>query len=381
MNEDLLKNIFYRPEVSIERDYSTDGTIDHYSPEPVQETVKPTPIQNLLTKAEEVTDALIRIRNVLPALPNQMPEVLENIVDNLIFQTEIEKNELIDIPDEPITETVDNNDISEDGVTPDEEPYIDDEGHIWGAPQPLDYVITVVKHKNNSQLAQEQYLKDSIYIKEEFATRLNNVLQDYLYPLVTTMDESGVGNIEYLNIEYDGTSVTGYGSDDKHLHDLIVRGQIINGERERLFVKSHDAITTQSIIMAFDVCAQERVRYYTENYDLGVSNFTEMYRRNTLEKTRNEYEYKYAHARKNFWKYLNSAVKISEDMLKTALDVNTAKCYLLSQDIDIFAKKEYQAAAYESATGTGAQEVDPTNNTANKATDTIAKKQESDTTN
>ena len=270
MNEDLLKNIFYRPEVSIERDYSTDGTIDHYSPEPVQETVKPTPIQNLLTKAEEVTDALIRIRNVLPALPNQMPEILENIVDNLIFQTEIEKDELIDIPDEPITETVDNNDISEDGVTPDEEPYIDDEGHIWGASQPLDYVITVVKHKNNSQLAQEQYLKDSIYIKEEFATRLNNVLQDYLYPLVTTMDESGVGNIEYLNIEYDGTSVTGYGSDDKHLHDLIVRGQIVNGERERLFVKSHDAITTQSIIMAFDVCAQERVRYYTENYDLGV---------------------------------------------------------------------------------------------------------------
>ena len=100
MKEDLLKNIFYRPEVSIERDYSTDGTIDHYTPEPIQETVKPTPIQNLLTKAEEVTDALIRIRNVLPALPNQIPEVLENIIDNLIFQTEIEKDELIDIPDE-----------------------------------------------------------------------------------------------------------------------------------------------------------------------------------------------------------------------------------------------------------------------------------------
>ena len=68
MKEDLLKNIFYRPEVSIERDYSTDGTIDHYTPEPIQETVKPTPIQNLFTKAEEVTDALIRIRNVLHIL-------------------------------------------------------------------------------------------------------------------------------------------------------------------------------------------------------------------------------------------------------------------------------------------------------------------------
>ena len=372
MNEDLKNNIFYRPQVEIDRNYKTDGVIDKITPEESPEESKSTSNQDLLTKAEKVTDALIRVRKVLPILPEGLPNILQDIIDNLIFQTEIEKDKLIEIIDEenPIETTTPEGE-SEPIDKP--EPIIDDDGFIWDDPEPLDYTITVVKTKLNDQMALEQYLKDSIYIKEDFIKNLNDVLQDYIYPLISMMDESGVGSIQYLNLSYDGTSVSGYDDNDQHLNDTIVRNQLINEEQIRLFNKTHDANTTLSVLMAFDLAAQQRIRYYSEQYDLGVSNFTEMYRRMTLEKARKAYEYRYANARKNVYKYLNSAVRISDDLLKLALDEKASKCYLLTQDINIFARKEYEAVAYENSTGNNAAEVDPGNNS-NKATDTTKKK-------
>lgn len=375
MNEDLKNNIFYRPQVEIDRNYQTDGVIEKLTPEQVQEEPQKTSNQLLLEKAEEVTDALIKVRKVLPILPEGLPDILQDIIDNLIFQTEIEKDKLVEIIDEenPI-ETVTPEADTDPIEKPD--PIIDKDGFIWDDPEPLDYTITVVKVKVNSQMALEQYLKDSIYIKEDFIKNLNDVLQDYIYPLISVMDESGVGSIEYLNLSYDGTSVTGYDDNDRHLNDTIVRNQLINEEQIRLFSKTHDANSTLSILMAFDLAAQQRIRYYEEEYDLGVSNFTEMYRRITLEKAREAYEYRYANSRKNVYKYLNSAVRISEDLLKLALNEKTAKCYLLTQDINIFARKEYEAAAYENSTGNNAAEVDSGNKEVNKATDTTQKKTE-----
>lgn len=374
MSEDLKNNIFYRPQIDIDRNYKTDGVIDRITPEESPEESKPTSNQDLLTKAEEVTDALIRVRKVLPILPEGLPDILQDIIDNLIFQTEIEKDKLVEIIDEdnPIEITTPEG-KSEPIDKP--EPIIDDDGFIWDDPEPLDYTITIVKTKVSEQMALEQYLKDSIYIKEDFIKNLNDVLQDYIYPLISMMDESGVGSVQYLNLSYDGTSVSGYDNDNQHLNDTIVRNQLINEEQIRLFNKTHDANTTLSILMAFDLAAQQRVRYYSEQYDLGVSNFTEMYRRMTLEKAREAYEYRYANARKNVYKYLNSAVRISDDLLKLALDEKASKCYLLTQDINIFARKEYEAAAYENSTGNNAAEVDPGNN-ANKTTDTTQKKTE-----
>lgn len=374
MSEDLKNNIFYRPQIDIDRNYKTDGVIDRITPEETPEESKPTSNQDLLTKAEEVTDALIRVRKVLPILPEGLPDILQDIIDNLIFQTEIEKDKLVEIIDEdnPI-ETTTPEGKSEPIDKP--EPIIDDDGFIWDDPEPLDYTITVVKTKVSEQMALEQYLKDSIYIKEDFIKNLNDVLQDYIYPLISMMDESGVSSVQYLNLSYDGTSVSGYDNDNQHLNDTIVRNQLINEEQIRLFNKTHDANTTLSILMAFDLAAQQRIRYYSEQYDLGVSNFTEMYRRMTLEKAREAYEYRYANARKNVYKYLNSAVRISDDLLKLALDEKASKCYLLTQDINIFARKEYEAAAYENSTGNNAAEVGPGNN-ANKTTDTTQKKTE-----
>lgn len=375
--DDIKNNIFYRPEVDIERNYDTTGVIPKVTPEPAEEPVTPTPEQKLMERAEIVENKLLRIRGVLPMLPNGVPEILRDIVDKLIFQTEDEKDKIENIPENPEEERTE---INEANPQPpdDSEIIIDDEGFIWNEPEPDTYTIKVIKCKSNPELALEQYLKDSLDIKEDFINKMNEVMEDYIYPIISVMNESGVPSIQYLNMEYDGACVTGYVNDDRHLNDIAATNQTLIDEQTRLFQKTHDANTTFAILMAFDVTAQERIRYYEENYNLGITNFVSMYRRNTLEKIRNTYNYKYRKARNNVYKYLNSAAEATRKILKNALDANTAKCYLLTQDVNIFARTEYQAVAYENATNAGAAEVDPNTNTPiEKATDTTKKESDS----
>lgn len=370
--DDIKKDIFYRPQIDIERNYDTIGTIPKTTPEEEPQAETPSDEEKLIERADEIEDALIRIRGVLPLLPEGVPEILRDIVDKLIFQTEDEKDTIETIEEKPEEERTDvyENDTESEGIDP-EEPIIDDDGFIWNMSEPDTYTIKVVRCKENSDLALEQYLKDSLDIKEYFATKLNGILEEYIYPLLSVMGEAGVNNVAYLNMEYDGTCVTGYDTDDRHLNDTIARNQTIVNEQTRLFEKTHDANTTLAILMAFDVTAQERIRYYEEQYDMGVDNFVSMYKRNTLEKVRKQYNYKYDKARANVLKYLDSAAELTRNILVNSLDANTAKCYLLTQDVNIFAKTEYQAAAYENATNFGAAEVaSGINTTVTKATET-----------
>ena len=113
--EDLKRDIFYRPDVDIERDYSTTGTIERTTPEPV-EPEKITPPQRLMEKADKVIDSLLRARGVLPLMPNDtVKEILERIIDNLVFQTEDEKDKIEDLIEEEEENEENRTDVYEDG--------------------------------------------------------------------------------------------------------------------------------------------------------------------------------------------------------------------------------------------------------------------------
>ena len=378
--EDLKRDIFYRPDVDIERDYSTTGTIERTTPEPV-EPEKITPPQRLMEKADKVIDSLLRARGVLPLMPNDtVKEILERIIDNLVFQTEDEKDKIEDLIEEEEENEENRTDVYEDGSNSEpgygyqDEPVVIDENFVYGNPPPQNLTIKIIKTKTAGELASDQYLKDSLEIKEDFASELNSALQDYVYPLLTIMNEAGVDRAEYLNMPYDGRAVSGYSSNENHLNDLIVRNQTVMGEITRLFNKTHSANAMGAMLTAFDVVAQERIKYYTENYSLAVTSFLDMYKRDTLEKTRKEYDYKYLKTKTNVYKFLNSSVKVTEDLLKLALDSNTAKCYLLNKNINIFNRTEYAAVQVENSVGNGAAEVDPSASSSNSnATTTVSK--------
>lgn len=357
MDEDIKKNIFYQPNINIERRYDTNGKIfKSVSPDDSNTTGnnKTTENEDIYDRAVKVGEQLLRIRSVMKILPEDTVKIIQDIVDKAIFDNEIKKEEIKKIIDQDKKDEEDNkrvdvypNDTSSE-ATDDATPSSNSE--FWEDPDPIDVTINVVRRKDDSELANEQYLADSTKIKEDFSYKLNNVFQDYIYPLMTVMGEVGLNSITYLNLDYEGESITGVQTDDKHLHDTIVRNQTIMDEKNRKFAKTHGTNMTLAVMTAFDVVAQERTRYYSEEYDIGLNSFAGMYKRNILEETKKEYDDKYMKAKMNMYKYMDSAVTITDDILKSSLRSNVAKCYLLTQDVNIYARKDYESVSYQNTT-------------------------------
>lgn len=356
MDEDIKKNIFYQPNIDIERRYDTNGEVPHsVSPDnSTTEEKKTTENEDIYDRAVAVGEQLLRIRSVMKILPEDTVKIIQDIVDKTIFDNEIKKEEIKKIIDQDKEDEENNkrvdvypNDSSSE-ATDDATP--SDNSEFWEDPDPIDITINVVRRKDDSELANEQYLADSTKIKEDFSYKLNNVFQDYIYPLMTVMGEVGLNSITYLNLDYEGESITGVQTDDKHLHDTIVRNQTLMDEKNRKFAKTHGTNMTLAVMTAFDVVAQERTRYYSEEYDIGLNSFAGMYKRNILEEVKKEYDDKYMKAKMNMYKYLDGAVTVTDDILKASLRSNVAKCYLLTQDVNIYARKDYESVSYQNTT-------------------------------
>ena len=180
-----------------------------------------------------------------------------------------------------------------------------------------------IKTEDNDNIwdqADKQYLVDKSLIREAFSKEYNDVIESYVYQLLTAMDEAGVSSPEILNEEYEGETVTGIKEDDQHLNDIIVRNQLRLTELTDMFHKTHDLNNTTAVLGTFDVVAQERTRYYKEKYkEAAAQNYLEMYDKNLLALVREEYSEKYIKARANAYKFYHSAVIMSKDMLDLAL--------------------------------------------------------------
>jgi hypothetical protein len=440
--EDVKKDIFYKPSVNIDRDYSTLGAVSNeiYSEEIIEEAFSPA--KKVAEKSEETVKTLIKIRKVLSVVPKPIQKTLCNIVDLMIAQGLQEQDELkkiiiqdkkddeegkyesIYIPENKFfkTETEENKKIGENSkffveisekkpqisagsiinssINSQEESdnlnkldsyettddikeeleedsslnsvnNVDEDGFIWDDPEPTTYSIRVVKRKSNGLLSVEQYLRDSTTIKERFANNLNYEMQKYIYPLINMMDEIGISNPKYLEEEYEGKSIVGVDINSQHMHDTIVRNQTLIDEKSRLFNKTHGDNALVGIISSFDIASQQRVRYYSEEYDKAITSFLDTAKRNILEECRKIYEVRYNKAKANMYKYLNSTVILTSDILKNNLDACCAKCYLLSKYVNIFAKEELGSVGYTNSASSSEENLDNTGNNVSKATNTV----------
>lgn len=364
-------SLLYRPQVEIERDYHSDAVIRHEQvtnePEEVRTEVPeiPTDIEEAIQQKKDAVDKLIRIRKITPVLPTLLQPTINDFLDTVIIWTATGIPQLEEVketdeetPDEEKYEVPGN--IVDEGA-PDAEPS-DDE---WPVMTSSGFVFNVIKNKDIWDQARDQYLLDSAAIQEDFSEEYNNVMEGYVYQLVSAMDEIGLDAPEYLNYEYEGETVTGVPANYQHLNDIIVRNQDVVNEYSDIFRKTHDAYTTYGILAAYDVASQERIRYLKEKYKSETAgNYIEMYDKNYLAKSRDELEQKYVAARTNVYKLLHSASQVTKEILAAQLELAISKCSLLAKDVNIFAKKEYENLEYENSTTgktTGAQNSDNKN--------------------
>lgn len=350
-------SLLYRPQVEIERDYHSDAVIRHEQvtnePEEVRTEVPeiPTDIEEAIQQKKDAVDKLIRIRKITPVLPTLLQPTINDFLDTVIIWTATGIPQLEEVketdeetPDEEKYEVPGN--IVDEGA-PDAEPS-DDE---WPVMTSSGFVFNVIKNKDIWDQARDQYLLDSAAIQEDFSEEYNNVMEGYVYQLVSAMDEIGLDAPEYLNYEYEGETVTGVPANYQHLNDIIVRNQDVVNEYSDIFRKTHDAYTTYGILAAYDVASQERIRYLKEKYKSETAgNYIEMYDKNYLAKSRDELEQKYVAARTNVYKLLHSASQVTKEILAAQLELAISKCSLLAKDVNIFAKKEYENLEYENST-------------------------------
>lgn len=343
-------NIFYRPELELERDYSSDGSFVHDTVSEAEEKRK-SPNEALLEKAEEIEDKLLRIREALTVLPETVCKILTEINDYLFIDNEIKANEIADIilaeKEMSEAETEDYvKDVSEGGEDAaeygDSQPYIDEDGFVWQEYEGSGISVTIKKAKSNSEQAKEQYLLDSTELKEEYLIQLEDILSRFVNPLLVYMGETGISKKYYLDLDYDGPEIKKVPKNAAHLHDTIVRNAVVAGEFSLLMQKTHSVYNTLNTFAALDAVSQQRIRYYSENYDNAVNGFLDVYRNDTLLDCRNMYDEKYINCKLNAYKYLSSAVKAADDICQADLAAKSAKCYLLRENIDIYATTKYE---------------------------------------
>lgn len=342
-----INNIFYKPDIAAKKDYYSDGEIlsatgkmPNDNNKNDESSVKD--IEVTLKKSVGVIKRLYSIRNVIKILPVDIKNIITDIIEKIICDEITKKNQIEENVNNGLQDEKHKNNetVYEGQIDQNEKNEITET--LWPQPISPNIVITFIEPKSASEQAMEQYLRDSVDISEKFTNDMEMVLNEYLNQLLTVMSEIGLSNIQYLNYEYDGEQVSGFSFSEKHLHDSIVRSQTIIKEQTALFKKTHSAEKTLTTIKSFEMAAIQRVNYYKEDYiDGAAENFVDMFKNDILERCRKQYDVKYSAAKMNMYKYLNSTVIITSDMLKLNLQANISKCYLLNKDINIFEKKKY----------------------------------------
>ena len=207
-------------------------------------------------------------------------------------------------------------------------------------PAPTNIVINVVKPRSIVDIAVDRYRKDTIDLQKYYLNQLQTALQAYFHQMMMVMAETNLPSIDNLSMDYDGKAVKiPAGQNLEHLHDYIVRSQVMREQKTRLFKKTHNVDQTVMHMRYWHVSEKERERYYTEKYGDSAS-YLDSEANSILRNSRSQYDKQYAQSLYDMYKYLNSSVIVIKDILDMSLNESKAKGQLLNKGVDIFAVTE-----------------------------------------
>ncbi len=223
-------------------------------------------------------------------------------------------------------------------------------------PAPTNIVINVVKPRSIVDIAVDRYRKDTIDLQKYYLNQLQTALQAYFHQMMMVMAETNLPSIDNLSMDYDGKAVKIPGGKNlEHLHDYIVRSQVMREQKTRLFKKTHNVDQTVMHMRYWHVSEKERERYYTEKYGDSAS-YLDSEANSILRNSRSQYDKQYAQSLYDMYKYLNSSVIVIKDILDMSLNESKAKGQLLNKGVDIFAVTEKKVNVNDdvaSAVGSG----------------------------
>lgn len=208
-------------------------------------------------------------------------------------------------------------------------------------PGPTNVSINFIPPKTLIQIAQDDFKRDTLDLNEYYLQKLQVVLQQYFQEMLTIAHECGIIDIRDLIRHFDGDAVQVQNSNLVHLKDYIIRSQITRDQRTRLFKLTHDVDNTLLHIRAWNTAQQSRERYYSEKYG-NSGTFLDSASNSLLVNSRADHDSKYRQTLYNMFKYLDSSVIVTGEILQMITKESQAKGKLIKEGVNIFVSKETQ---------------------------------------
>lgn len=265
------KNIFYKPSNAPDRHYESDTSFTHQTESTTTPSTPPTPSHQITTESrtDDLLDNLTLLLDIEDVLPPSIRDTVKDITKILIAVTIVRKQEQKDTPK--------NNEETTPEPVPDDtvhttltiDPSSDDSAHTIKIsdifPKKTNIEVVTDKDMSLSDIVSDSYSEDTLGLKEDYVSTMYFIIQKYIQELLCAANNVAIG-YDNLLMNYDGDAVTVSNNNLKHLHDTIIRNQIVIDEEAREFSKTHSADNTLMIIRALETAYQQKKKYYSENY-------------------------------------------------------------------------------------------------------------------
>lgn len=218
-------------------------------------------------------------------------------------------------------------------------------------PEPTNIVLEVTTPKTLVEIAQETYKKDQIDLQKYYVEKMRSALQKYFQHQLAVMAELGIGDIDLLTQSYDGENVTVSDNNYRHLHDTIIRSQLQRKQKSMFFKKVANTDQTLTHMRTWNAAEKEKEHYYDEAYG-DSTNFIDSESNSLLRQARSDYEAAYNNGLYNMFRYLDSSVQITEDILDHTIIESKAKAKLLKEGVNIFKTVEYTTQGTDTSVST-----------------------------
>jgi len=206
-------------------------------------------------------------------------------------------------------------------------------------PDPTNKPITVKVPRSLVQIAQDSYKKDQIDLQSYYLQQLQYALRQYFQAMMMIMTQVGTGDINILTRKYYGDVVDIPDRNLQHLGDAIERSQVQRNQRTRHFRKICSTTQTLQHMRMWHAAEKERERYYGEAYG-DSANYLDSESNSILRKSRAQYDQNYKNSLYNMYRYLDSSVEVTKDVLNMTLQEAQAKGKLLKEGVNVFAQPE-----------------------------------------
>lgn len=335
-------NLLYRPDLKPYRHYESNAVIKpgnaaDVPPLPIPET----PNNKPLIDAREDLDELI---DLIPDLPEPLHALIPTLrklkrrVDVLIAETpnnppgDNKPGTFTPVAPRYVPPSI--NMISH--VPQEENPALANLPNLF--PTSVNIELNIEYPKTLVQIIQDDYARDQIEIIQDYIQQLQIIMRRYFQTMIASMKECGIDDMDMLDEEFDGEYVTvPEGKGLEHLRDYVCRAQVARDQMCRLFHKTHSADKTLMHMRSWQAAEKQRERYYGEKYkDSGE--YAESHSNALLRESRASYDDNYRAAFSSFYKYLNSSVLMTNDILNLTSKMGQGKAMLMKSGVNIFAK-------------------------------------------